>query len=118
MASLLRSLTGRSASRNVPITLDDLASWFGYGGLQYPVMSSSSLQQGREEIGGDFLGYIEGAYKSNGVIFACMLARLSLFAEARFQFRRIRMGRPGDMWGTGGCRSLRARGRAARPATC
>jgi phage portal protein BeeE len=33
-------------------------------------------------------------------VFACIVARYLLFAEARFQFRQIRSGRPGDLFGT------------------
>lgn len=54
----------------------------------------------RETIGDDLAGYIEGAYKSNGVVFACMLARQMLFSEARFAFRNYRNGRPGNLFGT------------------
>jgi phage portal protein BeeE len=43
---------------------------------------------------------VEQAYKSNGVVFACMLVRQLLFSEARFQFRQMRNGRPGDLFGT------------------
>jgi HK97 family phage portal protein len=53
-----------------------------------------------EEIGGDYRGYVEGIYKRNGVVFACMAARQLLFSEARFQFQRMRGGRPGDLYGT------------------
>jgi phage portal protein BeeE len=84
--------------RNLPLSLDQWAEFFSYNGLSYGV-SSGTLTQTREEIGGDFRGYIEGAYKSNGVVFACMLARLLLFSEARFQFRQLRNGRPGDLFG-------------------
>lgn len=49
---------------------------------------------------GEFLSMVQGAYKGNGVVFACMLGRRSLFSEARFQFRRITNGRPGDLFGT------------------
>ena len=57
--------------------------------------------------------------QANGVVFACMLARLLLFSEARFQFRRLRVnGRPGDLFGTADWICSRRRGRTARPATC
>jgi hypothetical protein len=45
----------------------------------------------REQIGNDFEAYIQHAYKENGVVFACMLARQMLFSEARFAWQR-----PGD----------------------
>jgi hypothetical protein len=68
--------------------------------------AAAPLTQNREEIGGDFRGYIDGVYKSNGVVFACMLVRQLLFSEARFQFRQMSNGRPGDLFGTQGARAL------------
>lgn len=45
--------------------------------------------------------YLQAAavYKTNGPIFACSQARAKVFTEARFRFRRIRDGRPGDLFG-------------------
>ena len=54
----------------------------------------------RERIENDFEGYVEGAYKRNGPVFACILARQMVFSEARFQFQQMRNGRPGDLFGT------------------
>lgn len=47
-----------------------------------------------------FRGLAAGAYRSNGVIFAIMLARHLLFTEVRFQFQELRGGRPGKLFGT------------------
>lgn len=83
-----------------PLTFEQWLSYFTYNGLQYPFVPSTSYGEPQEEPSPTFEGYVQGAYKSNGVVFACMLARLALFSEARFQFRRIRSGRPGDLFGT------------------
>lgn len=48
----------------------------------------------------DFEAKIRHAYKSNGPIFALMLVRQMVFSEARFQFRQMRNGRPGELFGT------------------
>jgi hypothetical protein len=61
---------------------------------------SGTLTQNGNEIGSDYRGVIEGAYKANGVVFACMLSRMLLFSEARFRFRQEVNGRPGDLFGT------------------
>jgi hypothetical protein len=53
----------------------------------------------REEIEDGFSGLVEGAWRRNGIIFACMLARQMLFSEARFQYQQLRGGRPGDLFG-------------------
>ena len=62
--------------------------------------SWSSSVPTKEDIGDDLADYIHGAYKSNGVVFACMLARQMLFSEARFQFQEMRNGRPGNLFGS------------------
>ena len=72
----------------------------------------------RERIENDFEGYVEGAYKADGIVFACILARQLAFSEARFQWRQLRSGRPGDLFGNPTSRCSRSRGRAAPPATC
>ncbi|MBP2325335.1 HK97 family phage portal protein [Kibdelosporangium banguiense] len=56
---------------------------------------------GRERIENDFPGYVQHAYKTNGVIFSCILVRQLVFAEARFAWREISDGgRPGDLFGS------------------
>jgi len=67
--------------------------------LRYPLSWSSSYDSERERIENDFLGYVTGIYKRNGPVFALMAARMMVFSEARFQFRRMRNGRPGDLFG-------------------
>lgn len=52
----------------------------------------------REQIGNDFAGYIAGAFKDNGVVFSCMLARMALFSEARFAWRQFRDGQPRSLF--------------------
>lgn len=41
-----------------------------------------------DPISHEFAAYVEAAYKANGIVFAVVLARLLLFSEARFRFRR------------------------------
>jgi hypothetical protein len=53
-----------------------------------------------EGITSDFIGLVQGAYKSNAIVFACEMTRMALFSEARFQWRKITNGRPGDLFGT------------------
>lgn len=64
--------------------------------------STSVTQTGRrqEEVAANFAGYVQAAYRRNGVVAACLLARESLFSEARFQWRQFRQGRPGSLFGT------------------
>lgn len=87
-------------------TVDDYAGWvneFYYGGAAYGLTqtwgSDASGDRG-ERIEGNFAGYVQGAYKRNGVVFACQVARMLVFTEARFMFQQMRNRRPGELFGT------------------
>jgi phage portal protein BeeE len=67
---------------------------FSFNGVQYTLPGAT-----QEEIH-DYTSLTRGAYKSSGVVFACMDVRSKLFSEARFQFRQVRNGRPGELFGT------------------
>jgi phage portal protein BeeE len=71
-----------------------------FAGNTYWGMPVSNWKPNEEGIGADFAGLVNGAYKRNGVVFACELTRMALFSEARFQFRSLRKGRPGDLFAT------------------
>jgi hypothetical protein len=47
----------------------------------------------REEIENDFEGYVLGAYKSSGPVFACIQARQFVFSEVVFKFRNKKDGK-------------------------
>lgn len=72
----------------------ELLTSFQFGGVSYTMPGAT-----QEEIH-DYTSLTRGAYKSSGVVFACMDVRSKLFSEARFQFRQIRNGRPGELFGT------------------
>jgi len=85
------------------ISLDQWLQFFTFGGVQYPFIPSQTLLGNREDIAQSFVGYVQGAYQSNGIVFACVLARLMIFSEARFQWRRLGSqgnGQPQDLWGS------------------
>ena len=67
--------------------------------FRYPWLASTSLRGDREGIDNDFDGYVGAAYKADGVVFACLTTRQLVFSEARFQWRQLRGGRPGDLFG-------------------
>lgn len=54
----------------------------------------------QERIENDFEGYVQGAYKADGVVFSCIDRRQQVFSQARFQWREFRDGRPGDLFGS------------------
>jgi hypothetical protein len=103
MASLLKRLTtttGGEERADLALNFQDWVNMFQFGGIPYSVQGGNTPSASGEKIEANFRGYVDGAYKANGVVFACMLARMLLFAEARFQFRRQSFGRPGDLFGT------------------
>ena len=73
-------------------------SW-AYDDFRLPFLSSYSLFSDRESIENDFEGYVRGAYKSNGIIFACVAARQGVFSQARFKWRDYVKGEPGKPYG-------------------
>jgi phage portal protein BeeE len=48
----------------------------------------------------EFVAVAQNVYKANGPVAALMFVRQLVFSEARFTFRRLRGGRPGDLFGT------------------
>jgi hypothetical protein len=96
VATLFKSLT----RANPTVALNDLLQSFQFGGTNYGLIQGGTPSQHAETIEGSFQGYVQGAFKRNGVVYACMATRALLFSEARFQFRQMRNGRPGDLFGT------------------
>lgn len=90
-----------SEERNYsPVSWNDWLGYFKYGGVWNAYGGGYTLNARQEEPDASFVGYVSGLYRANPVVFACMQARALLFSEARFQFRQIKGGRPGDLFGT------------------
>jgi Phage portal protein len=79
--------------------LDAADQTFNFAGRQYYGIPTD-VPNRTERIDPSFAGFATGAMKGNAVVFQCMRARFSIFAQARFQFRRMTNGRPGDLFGT------------------
>lgn len=94
-------LRGELARSIYPLSWDEFQSYFTFDGNVYGY-GFQQTQPGRkqEEIGGNYVSLARGAFKANPIVFGCMLARMQLFSEARFQFRRLSSGRPGDYFGS------------------
>lgn len=88
----------RAASRTLAFTepYDQLHS---FQGNQYWNNIMTSWRPNEEGIGSDFVNLVAQAYKSNAIVSACELTRMGLVSEARPQWRRIRSGRRGDLFG-------------------
>lgn len=79
--------------------LDGLTT-FSVGGQTYTVPVATSMPgQKAEAIGNSFEGYVAGGLMANSVVFSLVSVRLRVFSEARFQYQRLRNGRPGDLFG-------------------
>jgi hypothetical protein len=91
-------VTGKPARDNYSAMFADT---FTFNGNAYLTGALNQTIRGHEEgIEGSFTGLVQQAYLSNPVVFACELARLQLFSEARFQFQAMRKGRPGELFST------------------
>jgi HK97 family phage portal protein len=82
----------------------DLGEWLemmSFNGNTYPagVPMQGTLGGKEEKIATSFIGHAQSAYASDGVVFACMLLRMRLFSEVRFQFRKYSSGRAGELFG-------------------
>jgi hypothetical protein len=86
--------------------LSDLTT-FNFDGVSYgPFTPNTTLRGNKERIGPGFAGMVRSAYGANAVVFSCERVRVSLFSQARFQFRRVQNGKPGDLFGTSELRLL------------
>lgn len=97
-------LIDRLTSRNVEsrYSLSDLLGMletYSFNGHTYPIVQTFSPTEKIERAEQTFTGFA-GLYGENAIVFACMAFRASVFAEARFQFQRLRAGRPSDLYGT------------------
>lgn len=61
----------------------------------------------RERIGNDFEAYAAAAGKANGIVFACMYARLRVFADGNFLWRDREQGQLGAFYDSDDLRMLR-----------
>jgi len=71
----------------------------GLGALPYFAVGGSA-QPNQETITDNFIGLVEGAFKSNAVVFACEQKRLSIFSEAWFIWQGFNAGKPGRLFST------------------
>ena len=85
-----------------PVPVERGVTWplpyMNFGGRLYPLGLNQTLVGTKEEIGQSFDGYTTGAYQGNGVVFACLNARMSLFKQATWMWQKVRSGVPGELW--------------------
>ncbi|WP_078358622.1 phage portal protein [Mycobacteroides chelonae] len=102
------NMLDRLRGRGERMTLDEyatLANQFSFNGFGFGMGMNSVVQQtlaGQATVmaPNNFVGLATHAYGQNGVVFACMLVRQMLFSTIRFQWRRIREGKPAGTFGS------------------
>jgi phage portal protein BeeE len=98
-----RDLPARSVAYPTGLSVQGYVDFLqSMGGLSL----NQTLVGNHETVDPTFVGYASAGYAGNAIVFACMQVRLSLFSEARFQFRQLRSGRPGDLFGSPALRRL------------
>ncbi|MEV0237574.1 phage portal protein [Nonomuraea sp. NPDC050786] len=90
--NLLQWLTGQRRAYHDPD-----AEWSVGGNVYYG--RGGSVNGEETPIAGEYLALAQRGYKGNGPVFALMSLRQLVFSEARFQFQRLRDGRPGKLFG-------------------
>ncbi len=78
------------------IGLLNTAHYFNAGVTQTLVGESGSSV---ERVGTDYPSLVSSGYAGNSVVFACMSVRQAVFSAVRFQYQRLRGGRPSDLFG-------------------
>lgn len=62
---------------------------YSFNGNSYVAQAQSWNTSKVEEIGHEFTQLVNAAYKRNGIVFACVLARALVFSDIRFKFRTL-----------------------------
>ena len=97
MANLLSRVRRPAAAADLRYSLNEYISDVNqlvFAGLPYSPIQTTYNQK-TETIEGDFEGLVRGAYKRNGIVFACQVSRLSVFSQAPFAWRQMRRHRTG-----------------------
>ena len=74
---------------------------FNFGGVPYGFgLNQTMIGSGVERVENSFVGYVDGAYKTGGVVSACVAARMNVLSQIRFQWQSYANGRPDAMFGS------------------
>jgi phage portal protein BeeE len=84
------------STRDMSLSLDEWASYFSFGGLQYPLIQTTLGSVDKERIVGNAIASLQGVSS----VFALIQARVQVFAQTRFQWARFTGSVPGDLFGT------------------
>ncbi len=103
--ALRRDTTPEQTRDQIEFTLDEYMAYvnqFIYNGNAYITQGVQQTMPGQkqEPIGPAYRSFTDLAFKSDSVVFACILTRMLHFSEARFQFSQMNSGRRGKLFGT------------------
>jgi hypothetical protein len=100
LLQLVRTTNTRPTFRD-QFSLDDYIEMMTYNNNTYPFGGLTSYGTNADPgLSASFAGYARGALKANGIVWACNLKRVQIFSEARWGFRELVEGRPGQMFHT------------------
>lgn len=106
--SFVRELLRWNAPPTTEVQRTYNADWQGWvdsflkfqNGIYAPSYSTTIPGSRAEPVLDSFVGYIQGAYKTNGVVFAVSMSRAMLFTDITFQWRRYgQVGGGNDLFG-------------------
>jgi phage portal protein BeeE len=102
VVNLLRTLIqpGEVSRYSLGQYISDVSQMYYYGATGGAGIQETYDKKEQPKHSGDFEGMVQGGYRRNGVVFACQMARMRIFTEARFQFQTMRRGRPAELFGT------------------
>lgn len=92
--------TDTQSRSEAEVSLEQFVNNFMYNGLNYPFFGTNSIGQKIEEPRSSFTSYVNELYRFHPIIFSLINRRAAVFSEARFKFRRLQDGRPGELFGT------------------
>src|SRR6266568_11627 len=88
----VNSQVGLSRPKN--LSLDEYASWFSYGGVNYPMLQTTYSTLDQERIAWS----ADQAARRSGPVFSLVLARMQVFSQIRFAWTRFTGAQPGPVW--------------------
>lgn len=85
-----------STVRPKALSMDEYASWFSFGGTNYPMLQTTYSRLTEERVAWT----CQQAAKQSGPVFALIMARMQVFSQIRFQWTRFQGSQAGDLFGT------------------
>lgn len=102
LSTLLRRASAEKTGEIVRYTLSDYLQQRvqAIGSMMFPGYATTATVGGRpvEQIENSYTGYVNGAYKNDSVVAACMRVRRDIFRQARFCWRYYDDGGPGRLF--------------------